>query len=90
MPLAMAIHLYRGYPTWFFVTMIVACVALVVFFYFSHAKTLPTWYFNLLLLLRVLVVLVLLLFIFQPEVVFEEFLTTKPALASVVQSTRRP
>jgi len=87
-PLAMVVHLYRGYPTWFFVTMVLACVALVVYFYFSHARTLPKWYFNLLLVLRVLVIVVLLLFIFQPELLFEELFTSKPALAVLVDSSK--
>jgi len=87
-PLAMAVHLYRGYPTWFFVTMVVACIALVVYFYFSHARKLPGWYFNLLLLMRVLVVVVLLLFIFQPELTFEELFTSKPSLAVLVDASK--
>ena len=83
-PLAVAFSLSRGYPLWFFVFMLLACLGLITYFYVNNASSLPRWYFVLLFGFRVIVVIVLLMFIFQPELVFQRFFTQKPALLVLV------
>jgi len=87
-PLAVAVSLTRGYPTWLFLSLLCVCVALVGVFYFNHARTLPRWYFNALLALRVVVVVVLLLFIFRPELTFHRLFTRRPAVFVLLDASR--
>ena len=86
--LAMAFSLSRGYPTWFFVLMVCTVLGLVTYFYINNVRTLPRWYFALLFGMRVLVVLVLLMFIFQPELIFRRLFTRRPAMLTLVDVSR--
>ena len=87
-PLAVAISLSRGYPTWFFFLLLFLCLALVAYFYFNNARQLPRWYFNILLALRVLIVVVLLLFIFEPKLVFQRLVARRPYMLVLVDSSQ--
>ena len=86
-PLAFSFALSRGYPTWFFVLMAAVCLGLITYFYLNNAKTLPKWYFALLFVLRVVVVVVLLMYIFQPELIFQRFFTQRPTMVVLVDAT---
>ncbi len=86
--LAVAVTLTSGYPPWLFFSLVFVCVALVGVFYFNHARTLPRWYFNLLVLFRVLVVVVLLLFIFRPELTFHRLFTRRPTMLVLLDASR--
>jgi uncharacterized membrane protein len=85
--LAVVVQLTRGYPTWLFASLFFVCVGLVAFFYVNHARTLPRWYFNALLGLRVLVVILLLLFIFRPELRFQRLFTRRPTMLVLLDTS---
>ncbi len=86
-PLAVTFTLSRGYSEAAFVALLLACIGLIIYFYVNNAKTLPRWYFAILLFMRVLIVIVLLLFIFQPELVFRRFFTSAPRLLVLVDTS---
>ncbi|MFP4056336.1 MAG: hypothetical protein ACLF0G_05670 [Candidatus Brocadiia bacterium] len=87
-PLAVVFHLHRGYPVWAFFAMLAVCGGLVVYFYLNNARSLPRWYFNLLFGLRILIVVVLLLFIFQPRLVFSRWLARKPTMVVLLDASQ--
>ena len=86
--LAVAFSLSRGYPTWFFLLMLCACLGLITYFYINNVRTLPRWYFALLFGMRVLVVVVLLMFIFQPELIFSRLFTRRPMMLTLLDVSR--
>jgi len=86
-PLALTFILSRGYSNTAFVALLLLCLGLIVYFYLNNARTLPRWYFAILLAMRVLIVVVLLLFIFQPELVFKRFFTSAPRLLVLVDTS---
>ena len=87
-PLAMTFSLSRGYSTFFFVSVLLVCLGLIVYFYINNARSLPRWYFAILLALRVLIIIVLLLFIFQPEVVFQRLFASRPQMLVLVDGSQ--
>ena len=87
-PLAFTLSLSRGYSNWFFGFSVLVSLGLIVYFYINNARTLPRWYFAILLASRILVVTVLLLFIFQPEVVFRRLFTSAPRLLVLVDTSQ--
>jgi len=88
MSLAVAISLSRGSPPWLLAVLGIVCVGLVVYFYINNAGSLPGWYFHLLIAFRVLIVLVLLLFIFEPELVFHRLFMRRPKLLVLIDTSR--
>jgi len=87
-PLAVTLRLTRGYSHTAFFLLLALCLGLVAYFYINNVRALPRWYFALLLAMRVLVVLVLMLFIFQPELVFERLFTRRPRLLVLVDASQ--
>ena len=85
--LAVSFSLSRGYPVWFFILMATVCVGLITFFYVNNARSLPKWYFGVLFVLRIVVVAVLLMYIFQPELVFQRFFTHKPTMLVLLDAS---
>lgn len=85
--LAATLTLSRGYSELAFFALIAVCLGLIAYFYINNAKSLPRWYFAILLGMRVLIVIVLLLFIFQPELVFKRFFTAAPRLLVLVDAS---
>ncbi|MBM4038102.1 MAG: hypothetical protein FJ290_06265 [Planctomycetes bacterium] len=86
-PLAFTLILSRGYSTAAFVALLLVCLGLIVYFYINNARSLPRWYFAILLAMRVLIVVVLLLFIFQPELLFKRFFTSSPQMLVLVDTS---
>ncbi len=86
-PLAFTFSLSRGYPVWFFILMAVVCLGLITWFYINNAQTLPRWYFAVLFALRLIVIVVLLMYIFQPELVFQRFFTKKPTMVVLLDTS---
>ena len=87
-PLALTFTLSRGYSTFAFVALFLVCLGLIVYFYINNARTLPRWYFAILLGMRVLIVTVLLLFIFQPELSCQRSSTGAPRLLVLVDTSQ--
>ncbi len=87
LPLAVTFTLSRGYSVAGFVGLLVLCIGLIVYFYINNARTLPRWYFAILLAMRVLIVVVLLLYIFRPTLIFNRFLTSTPRMLVLVDTS---
>ena len=87
-PLALTVALSRGYPIWFFFALLFLCILLVTWFYVNHVRTLTLGYFSLLFALRVLVVIVLLLFIFEPELIFHRLFGRRPRMLVLLDASR--
>jgi len=83
----MTFVLSRGYSEAAFVALLLVCLGLIVYFYVNNARSLPRWYFAILLAMRVLIVVVLLLFIFQPELIFQRLFTSAPRLLVLVDTS---
>lgn len=86
-PLAVTFSLTRGYSSVAFFAMLAVCVGLIVWFYVNNARSLPRWYFAVLLTMRVLIVIVLLLFIFQPELIFRRLFASAPRLLVLLDAS---
>jgi len=86
-PLAVTLYLARGHSMTAFVGLLLVCVGLIVYFYINNARTLPRWYFAILLAMRALIVVVLMLFIFRPALVFKRFFTRAPKLLVLVDTS---
>ena len=87
-PLAVTLRLTRGYSHGAFFILLALCVGLVAYFYVNNVRLVPRWYFATLLAMRVLVVVVLMLFIFQPELIFERLFAQKPRLLVLVDASQ--
>jgi len=86
-PLAVTFFLSRGHSSVAFFALLAICLGLIVYFYINNARALPRWYFAILLAMRVLIVVVLLLFIFEPALIFKRLFTRAPRLLVLVDTS---